>query len=206
MIEEENEGKKPISAITKFKVHEINPFIEIMEFKTGNQTKMIGKKIAYIEDKINGNATLEQMAFGIRQTVDKEEFVKIFSSNIRKTFNLSLTAFKLFGYVCEAMKINEDTIVFNILKAMESTGLKSKTSVNIALTELLDKNILARTNEYYIYYINPAVVFKGNRMLLVQDYILDENLDKNHKNTVIGLEKKRQEKMDKIHQQKLFTT
>lgn len=64
---------------------------------------------------------------------------------------------------------------------MEYTGYKSDTSIRIGLTNLLENKIIARGRKAVFYYINPMVVFNGNRITFAKTFVkkIKNNISKN---------------------------
>jgi len=54
---------------------------------------------------------------------------------------------------------------------MEFTAYKSKANVMSGLGELLEADIIARSTESSLYFINPIVMFNGNRLTFAKSYI-----------------------------------
>jgi len=57
---------------------------------------------------------------------------------------------------------------------MKECGFKTRKSVTDGICELIEKNILYRTAEPMSYWINPAIVFNGDRLEFIREYILEE--------------------------------
>lgn len=157
--------------VRNYPINKINPFMDSLTFKTGTQQKTMARGQIYFKDKSNNETIHETGFFGTRKTVDKDTFTKVFSAGVKMMLELSATSYKVFLYVMSATKINDDTIVFVLSSCQEFTGLKSKTSIFKGLSELLEKQVLARTSEHFVYFINPAIIFNGDRMLIVNEYI-----------------------------------
>jgi predicted transcriptional regulator len=48
-----------------------------------------------------------------------------------------------------------------------------KSTMYSSIKQLLTKGLIAKANRAGCYYINPAIVFKGDRIMMVQQYIKD---------------------------------
>lgn len=108
----------------------------------------------------------------IRQIeVDEEKFAKVYLSRFPAFFDLKPQAIKVFGYILNQLVPNKDEFIFDREECMEYTGYKSDKSVFIGLTELLNAEIIARSHRDYKYFINPMVVFNGNRISFVDTYV-----------------------------------
>ena len=120
------------------------------------------------------------------QEVDKEKFVKLFISKIRVLFDLSLTGNKLFYIFLFSISdaIGKDQIYMNFETAKD---IASQCDFNLSdpvfyreIKELIYKQVIAPSKSKYIYYINPAVVFNGDRARFIEE-IKIKNGDKNAK-------------------------
>ena len=120
------------------------------------------------------------------QEVDKEKFVKIFISKIRVLFDLSLTGNKLFYIFLFSISdaIGKDQIYMNFETAK---SIARECDFNLSnpvfyrgIKELIEKQIIAHSKSKYIYYINPAVVFNGDRAKFIEEIKIKKG-DKNAK-------------------------
>ena len=64
----------------------------------------------------------------------------------------------------------EDHFIFNIKECLEQAGYKSKGPIFQALAELLAKEFIAKTNNQFVYWINPRLFWKGKRLVLLKEY------------------------------------
>lgn len=110
--------------------------------------------------------------------VDEEEFVKIFTKNIRIMLDLSPAANKVFFVLLHEIQktaIGTDLVFISwhrIEKRLEQIQdmTFSRKTFERGLKELLEKELLANAVEQSWFYINPAIVFNGDRVRFVQDY------------------------------------
>lgn len=107
--------------------------------------------------------------------VDDDKFTKIYSSHLQAFFDLSKTGMRVLAYVMTCMRISRDTILFDIDEAMNYTGYKAHRSVYDGLAELLKAKIIARGKKDNIYYINPMIIFNGNRINFIEQYVKKSN-------------------------------
>lgn len=179
------EKKKGTTSITEFEVYYENPFLKqaveqvqkniVKKYKTANKTDE--KAVLQAFDPKSGEV-LGHTQFVRQIEVDEEQFAKIYLSNFSAFFDLKPQAIKVFGYILNQLIPNRDEFFFILDECMEYTGYKSDTSVRIGLTNLLENKIIARGRKEYFYYINPMVVFNGNRITFAKTYI------KKKKNTI----------------------
>ena len=179
------EKKKGTTSITEFEVYYENPFLKqaveqvqkniVKKYKTANKTDE--KAVLQAFDPKSGEV-LGHTQFVRQIEVDEEQFAKIYLSNFSAFFDLKPQAIKVFGYILNQLIPNRDEFFFILDECMEYTGYKSDTSVRIGLTNLLENKIIARGRKEYFYYINPMVVFNGNRITFAKTYV------KKKKNTI----------------------
>lgn len=108
---------------------------------------------------------------------DEAQFVKVFADGIAASYGLSKTAQKVFFAVLKEYENTPmtggfaDTIYlawFDKGLCGHSIGMAQKT-FNTGLKELLQKQFLAARGPN-TYWVNPALFFKGDRVLFVKEY------------------------------------
>ena len=107
--------------------------------------------------------------------VDNEQFVKIFTSNLKQFFNLKPTTYRMVQVLLHQLgrARDRDTVYLNVSVAEQyfiSTDQNpiSKASYYNAMRELIQGFIAESTNPN-LYWINPAV-FNGDRVRFVKEY------------------------------------
>ena len=102
--------------------------------------------------------------------VDDAKFIKLFSGNIAVTFDLTLTARRVFDIVVRVLqeKVNSDTIslsIHDLVDIENEFNIKmSSATLSKGIGELIVNGILARTKKQSQYFINPSFMFNGNRI------------------------------------------
>ncbi|HBQ8072814.1 TPA: hypothetical protein L8S72_005479, partial [Klebsiella pneumoniae] len=112
------------------------------------------------------------------QEVDKEEFIKLYTSQIKAYFDLTKTAYKVFFIFLRIYQdaIGKDHFYLSCKKAMSLAEkidhfVLSESIFYRGIKELIEKRIIAKTNEKNWYFINPAIVFNGDRARFVSEII-----------------------------------
>ena len=146
-----------------------NPFLENLSIKVTPKSNIFLKKNKGIIDLSTGELEDESLLMGKRKLVDGEEFVKIFINEIRSIFNLSRVAQKVFGYMLTKVGYG-DQIIFNTKECQKYTGYKSKPPIFVGIGELLKEEFIAKTKNQFVYWINPKVFYKGDRLVVIRDY------------------------------------
>jgi hypothetical protein len=155
--------------ITVFKE---NPFWDPTEVRVG--TKMIrvagGRHISEDGEEITHSGV------HLIKHVDKEEFVKLYTKNMKVFFDLKPTSQKLLqsvlGFVqknpgCDAIYLHW----FEVDAYMKANELKmSKASFHNAMREMLGKGFLAESEAPNQYWINPHLFFNGDRMTFINEF------------------------------------
>jgi hypothetical protein len=161
--------------IKEFPIHTKNPYMPNLIIPQRN--KIVQAVSGDGWSLINTETGEEKgLLLAIKQKVDKEEFVKIYRSQIQLLFNLSSSAIKVFGYIMESLEINKDLIILDIKEVCRYTGYKTRATIYKALIELLENKFIARTSKPNVYFINPAIFFNGNRIVLVKEYMKDDSI------------------------------
>ena len=149
-----------------------NPFI----YKMG-KIKVKKKNITVHRGEMLMNSEGSEFTTNICQTfeVDQSEFIKIYSSHIKVYFDLSQTAFKLFFVLIGLIQkeIGKDRLYINhsiIHEASAEYGKPISRSVYYrAMDELQNKRIIAKSSNKFIYYINPNILFNGDRARFIKE-------------------------------------
>ncbi|MFC5534812.1 RepA protein, partial [Rhodocytophaga aerolata] len=82
---------------------------------------------------------------------------------------LSKPAQKVCAYVMSITEFN-DRIIFELDDCKKFTGYTSNEAVYKGLTELLDNEMIARASASNLFFINPQVFYKGDRIVLLTEY------------------------------------
>lgn len=164
-------------------VYTENPFIGPMikhvkeQYKTISISKTNGQQAMIAS---NGDSYESTMLTHIKKKVDSEEFVKIYKGQLSSLFELSKPAQNILQYVLKTLKPNIDYVILSPTDAMEKLRYKNKKSYYDGLEEIVAKEILGRSNVVNKYFINPAIIFNGSRLRIIQDYQLQPGLDANN--------------------------
>ncbi len=163
--------------------YETNPFIEqsleiVSENITRKYQRSSGQSQQAILHAIDENGKVIGHTTFVRQIqVDEQQFVKIYLSRFEAFFNLSQCSIRIFGYILNNLKPNQDMILFDIDKCKEYTKYKTVKPIYKGLTELIESEIVARSKFEYVYYINPMIFFNGNRITFAESYIKKQDIE-----------------------------
>lgn len=155
--------------IRDFPKNKNNPFIQNIIIPRRNQTIVLGKDREKVI--INGDTgeVDDTLFIAVKKELDKEQFVKIFHNQLQAIFDLSKKALKVFAYIASITEYT-DKVIFELEKCKDFTGYSSKATILNGVAELLEKEFIAKTTITNIYYINPQIFYKGDRLVLVSEF------------------------------------
>lgn len=158
--------------ISKFEKHSKNPFAQdvIFEVETDNKKIKIGNGKDIIVDTDTGEVKGTSVRY-VTKKYDSEQFKKVFRLQQIADLDLSKHATKVFFYIMDNLQVNKDFIFFDFDECSEFTKYKTKKTILNALGQLVDKKIIARSKSHNIYFINPAFIFNGDRLIVINEYI-----------------------------------
>ena len=165
-------------SIEKYRKNDKNPFVEqAIEEINNNITKKYKTSAGQDERAVlqafdpKTGELLGHTTFIRQIEVDEEKFTKIYLSQFSAFWDLGKQAIKVFGYVMSKLIPGQDMFGFIMKECQNYTGYNSKSSVFIGLGQLLDAEIIARGPSDSFYFINPLVVFNGNRVTYAKTYV-----------------------------------
>jgi hypothetical protein len=143
--------------------HEKNPFMLELQGKMYLQPRanyLVGKDKKVL-DMATGEIE-ENLLIGSRKIVDKSQFAKIYASEIGILFDLTKTAINVFMYLSKIMDY-DNRAYFNYNREYKKVGYKSHVPCLKGLRELVKHNIIACDIRENHFWLNPALICKGER-------------------------------------------
>lgn len=130
----------------------------------------------------NGDIT-----FGKRINVDKTQFLKLYADGAKMFLGLKSAGVKVFMIVYDVLISNDNYQADNIILSYEMLDKDiqkkiSKATFYRGIQELKASNFLAPAITKGVYWINANYVFRGDRLTLVNQYVLDNNKNNDNKN------------------------
>jgi hypothetical protein len=178
MSEEISKTKKKKFVLSDWEKYDSNPFVEqaidqiqghvVKKYRNATNT---GEKAVLQAFDGNTGEVLGHTSFVRQIEVDEDQFTKIYLNNFSAFFGIKEAGIRVFGYIMTRMVPGQDLVIFLMNEAVEYTGYKSKNSIWRGLGELVENKIIARGPSESLYYINPMVVFNGNRVTFAKTYI-----------------------------------
>lgn len=165
--------------VSEFDRHTENPFIhdiikDIEPTKRLKWSSAANKEIQHTVYNAGTGEVIGHSAFMQIVEVDEQQFAKIYLSQIAAFWELSKAALRVFTYIMTVIKPNSDKFPFFIEDCMEYTQYKNKKQVFEGLADLLSNKIIARGKHYNQYYINPMIIFNGNRITFAKTYVRNQ--------------------------------
>jgi len=163
--------------LNTFPEHEDNPFVEsaieeIKEHTTKRKVFVRGNR-SVINQVVNDNGEfVAHSAFLRTIEVDDSQFVKVYLSRFTAFYELKKPAIKVFGYILNKCIVpDRDIFYFDYDEAKIYTGYSGNNHIRTGLSSLIEQGIIARSTNPFKYYINPLVVFNGDRITFAESYV-----------------------------------
>ena len=154
-----------------------NPFADelIDEMKVSQKRKYLksdsGQKASMLVIQPESGEVAGEAQFYNYQEVDETQFTKIFASFFAVQAGLSRTGREVLIYIMTLLQPKSDKVYIRNDHALFSLGYKTRKSLLIGLGNLLERGVIARTQFEDEYYINPMVMFNGDRIAYVHGYV-----------------------------------
>jgi len=161
--------------LKEFDSHDENPFVEkaIQDIKIVKRTQVIRPKnrdeiqmITSSDGEVTGYSAFTRFI-----EVDEEKFAKVYLSQFASFWELTKPAIRVFGYIISVLKPKQDYFTFDMSDCLAHTKYSTEKSVFEGLSALITCGIVARGNRHYKYFINPLVVFNGDRVAFTKLYV-----------------------------------
>ena len=155
--------------------YDTNPFMVELKGKMFLQPRanMIIAKGENIVNTETGEVLKDNTLIGRRKVVDKSQFAKIYASEIGLLYGLSKTAQNVFLYLTKVMDYDNKSFL-NYNADFKKLNYKSGRAIINGLRELIFNNIIASSNMPHFYWLNPAIVCKGERFAKYTEYLTEE--------------------------------
>lgn len=177
-----------IIRLSASKKYSVNPFIAegVLKIDRGKKTIIAGGTKDVMVDSETGELSGMAMLHKYKE-VDRNQFVKIYINEVKSLFDLSKTGVRAFNYVLSCMLINKDEIYLNIHKLVEYAEWTNTTQAYKGLGELIANKIIAPSVEPNIWFINPNVIFNGDRIAFIREYRVKQNTENKKSDPLLDL-------------------
>lgn len=148
-----------------------NPFIKRLydvEMKTRVVVSKKGQMLDVIDRETGEVQTKYFEALASVKKTERTNFVKIYPLAYSAFKELSRPATLMLWYFLSNLGYG-DTVALNMTKAKKFTGYNSDKSIYNAITELKKAEIIDNHYRNGIYFINPMLFYRGQRMKLIEE-------------------------------------
>lgn len=172
-----SDSNKWYKKLTDYKTNRENPFLGkvVAEMKVSVKRQTIRSKAQGKDTNmfvVDGLGTpFGSGTFITEREVDEALFTKLFREGIVKINGLSARGTKVWYYICDVLEVGHTSFHFMPGRCLKHTGYKTRGNILSGLAELLEADIIARSEDSSLYFINPAVMFNGNRVTFAKSYI-----------------------------------
>lgn len=168
------------------RIYSESPFTDLtITTKKRTLTVARGTWLKTVEDESNG---FDEFRTAIQQikNVDTEQFVKIYTQNIKVMLGLTSAGNKVFYVLLhevQTSKIGSDRVFLSWtriekkIQQMQNVDFAYHTFLR-GIKNLLDKKIIACADEENWFFLNPALLFNGDRAQFILEIRRDKELDK----------------------------
>lgn len=171
---------------SKLTLHTTNPFLvqTIASANIGNkQLHFAVGKDETVVNTATGALNETQAAFKLTKVIDKSKFVMLYMALMNDFFKFSKSSQKLVRTILNEVSesgMQKDSIYLSLdvvkdyLKEHDETI--GKTSYSKAIKDLIASSLIAESNRTNIWFVNPAMVFNGDRATFITE-LIKENPD-----------------------------
>ncbi|HLK96284.1 MAG TPA: replication/maintenance protein RepL [Hymenobacter sp.] len=172
-------------SVKKHEAFKENPFVEqaIQDIKIIQKTQVVrSKNRDEIQLIVNSSGEIEgHTAFMKFVEVDEEQFAKVYLSQFTAFWELSKPAIRVFGFIINVLRPKQDEFFLEMNKCLDYTKYKHPKDVLSGISALIECGIIARSDSHFKYFINPMVVFNGDRVSFAKTYIKRKKVQSNDK-------------------------
>lgn len=176
--------KKSYATVRDLPTFKTNPFVEsaiqkieentVSKRRFVKGTKGVEQMLVNQSGEVTGHTAFLQMV-----EVDEDKFAKLYLSQFAAFWDLPKSAIRVFGYIITMCLIpKQDTFYFHPEEALDYTGYSSSKYINTGIAALVKAGIIAKSNRNHKYFINPLVVFNGDRVTFAKTYVRKRNKQK----------------------------
>lgn len=166
-------------SLDKYDRTDKNPFIDdgiLLDLKDRNTrlgTKRPDDNIQVI-DKGTGEIRDSFSYTYTKHRVDSSQFIKLYTHNMKSIFGLPKRCLSVLGHIFRHMIPDKDYVYVHVSAVMDDCNYRGRQSVYTALGDLLEAGVIGRTREPYMFWINPNIMYNGNRLVIINEYIKEQ--------------------------------
>lgn len=136
-----------------------NPLLKGLKIPVQRRTK-------YRSGVLPGTDGVKSVRMMSDARVDIAPYVKIFRAGIDAIPKMSEPGRKVFSLLLSSMLPHKDQVSMSYADFVTVTGIKSASTMSKGIQNLASLGMIAPTEHRSIYFINPMMLFSGNRLKL----------------------------------------
>ena len=166
-------------SLNQFEKYDENPYVEKVineiqehtvwkkKFIKGNRSTM--NHIINDQGELVGQSALLHM-----MKMEDTKFIKVYKFS--SFYELTKPSLKMLDYIiAQCIVPNKDLFYINFTEARKFTRYTADNMIRTGLAGLIKENIIARTGNPVKFYLNPMVLFNGNRIKFSESYLKRKN-------------------------------
>ena len=160
------------------KKFEKNPFvfensdnaIFTLQLPTKKQKKIVGNSHLGVHNLLTGETEGGNFLW-VEKSVDDEQFAKVYLKEMHHLYGLKRTGLQTLHYLLSKLEPNRDLVYIHYPEMRKFCGWTNKRTCYIGLKELFAQKFIAPSMAPGFWFINPKIIFNGNRLTLMTTYI-----------------------------------
>lgn len=164
--------KREIVGVRSAPSHKENPFLRgsLVEVKGRKKNYTVASSAMTLTDQ--AGTVQGTVQHSVTRVIDDSLFVKVFSDGIAGMYDLGRPGAKVFRFLFDEVQKspNQDRMYLYFMDALEDPWRIPKTTFFKGMAELLDKGFLAKSANPNMFFLNPSMMWNGDRFRFVQEY------------------------------------
>lgn len=164
--------KREITGVRSAPSHKQNPFIggSLVAVRGRKKNYVIASEAMTLSDR--SGQVQGTVQHSITRIVDDTSFVKVFADGIAGMYDLDRAGSKVFRFLFDEVQKNpnQDRMHLYFMDALEEPWKIPKTTFFKGMAELLEKGFLAKSANPNMFFLNPSMMWNGDRFRFVQEY------------------------------------
>lgn len=164
-----------VTKIRDLQTYPENPFIDGLGYNTRKKTEVLYDGHQAIVRTDTGEVVEDHLSVARVRLVDADQFVKVYLSHLWLMFELGKPAQRVMEFMLHqvgrrAMDKGEVLLLYAEYEAyFKDRGGVSRPTYMRGLQELAQKNLIAKSPISNVWWLNPAVVFNGDRARFITE-------------------------------------
>ena len=155
--------EKKCKSLKDYPTHINNPFLKDLFIKESTKITKIQDtdlRITSPSGEVKGS-----VVYASETNIDRTPFIKLFEYDFLT--RIGSPGIEMFVYICKyILKYSDDKIFILPDDALSRTKYNTLSPIYKGLSALVEEKVLARTSSINIFWVNPSVIYKGERWRL----------------------------------------